>query len=171
MNNKCVFLDRDGIINRERSDYTFRIEDFEILRGVKEALRIIKNDGFKAIIITNQSGISQGLYTTKDVKKCHDFMQSELESMIDDIYFSPYHPSISESLSRKPGSLMFEKAIAKHSIDPAQSWMLGDRERDLIPAKNLGMKTILVDNIELSEFADDYAADLISAVSEVIFKQ
>ena len=164
MVNRCIFLDRDGIINRERTEYTFKVEDFHILPGVKKALVKIKESGYLAIVITNQSGISQGIYSTSDMKKCHDFMQNQLDSMIDDIYYSPYHPSVSESLTRKPDSLMFEKAIAKYSIDPYQSWMLGDRERDLIPARKLGMKTILVDNIEESDYADDYALDLKRAV-------
>lgn len=171
MKKKCIFLDRDGVVNRERGDYTFRIEDLEILEGVKEALRKIKKKGYKIIVITNQSGISQGLYSKDDVMKCHHYMIDKLDHMIDDIFYSPYHPRISESLSRKPGSLLFEKAIAKHDIDPSGSWMLGDRERDLIPAKKLGMSTILVDNFEASEYADDYASDLLDAVDEVIFKE
>jgi len=170
MANKCVFLDRDGIINQERSDYTYKVEDFDILPGVREAIEEVRKEGYLVIVITNQSGISQGLYTRENMKKCHDYMLKKLDDMIDDIYYSPYHPRISESLSRKPNTLMFEKAIAKHNIDSVQSWMLGDRERDLIPAKMLGMKTVLVDNFEESEYADDYALDLKRAVEEVILK-
>lgn len=168
MNNKCLFLDRDGVINRERSEYTFEISDFHILPGVKESLKKIRDKGYKVIVITNQSGISKGLYTVEQMQRCHDYMLGELDHMVDDIYFSPWHPTISESLSRKPGSLLFEKAIAKHSIDPENSWMLGDRERDLIPAKKLGIRTILIDNFEESQYADDYASDLQEAVNEKI---
>ena len=171
MKKKCIFLDRDGVINRERGDYTYRIEDMEILEGVKEALTKLKMKAYKIIVITNQSGISQGLYSKDDVEKCHQYMIEELDAMIDDIYLSPYHPTITESLSRKPGSLLFEKAMAKHDIDPKGSWMLGDRDRDLIPAKKLGMRTILIDNFESSQYADDYASDLMDAVDEVIFKK
>lgn len=170
MKNKCVFLDRDGVINRERGDYTFKIEDLEILKGVKESLKRIKKEDYKIIVITNQSGISQGLYTREDLEKCHNYMQSELDYLIDDILYSPYHPKITESLSRKPDTLLFEKAIAKHDVNSEGSWMLGDRERDLIPAKKLGIKTILVDNFEESEYADDYASDLLDAVNDIIFK-
>jgi len=170
MKNKCIFLDRDGVINRERGDYTFKIKDMEILKGVKESLKRIKKEGYKIVVITNQSGISQGLYTREDVRKCHSYMQEELNNMIDDIFYSPYHPKISESLSRKPDTLLFEKAIAKYELDPVASWMLGDRERDLIPAKKLGMRTILVDNFEQSEYADEYANDLPDAVNDVIFR-
>jgi len=169
MKNKCVFLDRDGVVNRERGDYTFKIEDLEILKGVKESLKRIKKVGYKVIVITNQSGISQGLYTREDLKKCHSYMQEELGYMIDDIFYSPYHPKISESLSRKPDTLLFEKAMAKHELDPTGSWMLGDRERDLIPAIKLGMRTILIDNFEQSEYANDYASNLPDAVNDVIF--
>ena len=170
MKDICIFLDRDGVINRERSDYTFKIEDFEILKGVKTALGKIKDKGYKIIVITNQSGISQGLYTREDTDRCHEYMVSELDSMIDQIYYSPYHPKISESLSRKPDSLLFEKAIARYNIDVSKSWMLGDRERDLIPARKLGIKTILVDNFDESEYADHYALDLLEAVNDIILK-
>ena len=125
--NKCVFLDRDGVINRERGEYTFKVEDIEVLPGVKEALILLKDNGYKAIVITNQSGVSQGLYTDEDVARCHAHLRKELDSLIDDFFYSPYHPTISESLTRKPDSLMFEKAIAKYSIDPERSWMLGKK--------------------------------------------
>jgi len=102
-----IFLDRDGVINRERGDYTFQVSDFEIIPGVLDALKLFNERGFKIIVITNQSGISQGLYSQEDVQICHDYMQKQLHQLIDDIYFSPYHPDITESLSRKPNSLLF----------------------------------------------------------------
>ena len=163
-----LFLDRDGVINRERGDYTFQVSDFEIIPGVLEALQLFRKGGFKIFIITNQSGISQGLYTHEDVKNCHDYMQEQLHHQIDEIYYSPYHPNITESLSRKPGSLLFEKAIAKYTIDPKASWMIGDRERDLIPAKKLGMSTILVGHSQDSNHMDYRAENLMDSTSIIL---
>ncbi len=163
-----IFLDRDGVINRERGDYTFQVSDFEIIPGVSEALELFRKKGFKIFVITNQSGISQGLYSHEDVQSCHEYMQEQLHHQIDEIYFSPYHPNITESLSRKPDSLLFEKAIAKYTIDPRASWMIGDRERDLIPAKKLGMSTILVGDSDNSDYMDYRAKDLLESASIIL---
>jgi len=153
MKNKCVFLDRDGVINRERGEYTFKLEDFEILPGVIEGMKILKEAGYLLIVITNQAGISRGLYTRKDMERCHDFSQKQSGGIIDQIYYSPYHPTVTESIARKPDSLMFEKAFAKFDIDPKQSWMVGDKERDLIPAKKFNMSTVLLSDALKSDYA------------------
>ena len=142
--NKCVFLDRDGVLNVERGDYTYALGDFQIIEGVKEALVKLKEAGYLLIVITNQAGIAKGLYDKGAVLACHEKLQKEIGGLIDDLYYSPYHPISTESLGRKPGSLLFEKAIAKYNINPFESWMVGDRERDLVPAKKLGMQTVLV---------------------------
>jgi D-glycero-D-manno-heptose 1,7-bisphosphate phosphatase len=61
--NRCVFLDRDGVINKDNPNYTFKVSDFEILPGVIEGLKELKSVGYKLVVITNQSGIAQGIYT------------------------------------------------------------------------------------------------------------
>lgn len=164
---KCVFLDRDGVLNQDYVDYVYTLEKLEILPGTKEAISALKRAGYLIIIITNQSGIAKGIYNHEDVETVHREMQRVYENQIDDIYYAPLHPTVSESLSRKPGSLMFEKALAKYGIDPKLSWMVGDKERDLVPAKKLGIKTIQVDNDD-SKLADYKAKDLADAM-EVIF--
>ena len=166
--NRCVFLDRDGVLNEDNPNYTFEVEKFKILAGVPEALRMLKQNGFLLIVVTNQSGIAQGLYTTAQMRACHDYLQSQCGSIIDQFYFSPYHPKVTESLSRKPGSLMFEKAIAKFKIDASQSWMIGDRGRDIRPARKLGIKTIQIGNdIEKEDRADFEAKNLFEAVKTI----
>lgn len=142
--NKCVFLDRDGVLNVERGDYTYRLEDFQIIDGVKEALIILKNAGFYLVIITNQGGIAKGIYSKDDYMKCHDYLMKETNEIIDDMFYSPYHPDFTESLSRKPDSLMLERAIAKYNIDTSKSWMIGDSDRDIEAANKLGVKGIRV---------------------------
>lgn len=142
--NKAVFLDRDGILNVERGDYVWTLEDFKIVPGIIAALKELKSQGYLLIVVTNQAGIAKGRYTREDMHQCHEYFQKESGNLIDHFYFAANHPSFSESLLRKPDSLMWEKAIAKFNIDPSQSWMVGDKERDLIPAKKLGIKTIRV---------------------------
>jgi D-glycero-D-manno-heptose 1,7-bisphosphate phosphatase len=141
---KCVFLDRDGVINEERGTYTFKKEDFRIIEGVREGLRLLHDEDYLLIIVTNQAGITRGLFSEEDMHSCHDLMMQEIEYLIDDIYYSSYYPDFSNSLLRKPDSLMFEKAIAKYDIDPSVSWMVGNSERDLIPAIKLGIRTIFI---------------------------
>jgi D-glycero-D-manno-heptose 1,7-bisphosphate phosphatase len=89
--------------------------------------------------------------------------------VIDHFYFSPDHPTVSASLSRKPNTLMFEKAIAKFKIDISQSWMVGDRARDIIPARTLGIKTIQIgDEIAPHEKADYRVANLSEAAQLIL---
>ena len=141
----CIFLDRDGVINRDRVNYAYQLENFEILPQVPQALWRLKQAGFRLIIVTNQSGIAKGIYTREQMQRCHNFMQTTTGHLIDKIYYAPYHPLVTESLTRKPDSLMLEKGIARFEADIEQSWMIGDKERDLLPAQKLGIKGILVD--------------------------
>ena len=168
---KCVFLDRDGVLNEDRGKYTYRVEDFFIPEGVDKALQLLKEAGFLLIVITNQAGISKGLYTSGDMDRCHEYLQAETSYMISDFFYSPYHPTITRSLSRQPESLMFERAIGMHNIDAESSWMIGDSERDLIPANHLGIETILVGSDEERTIAGYRANDLFAAVNYIVSNQ
>lgn len=165
--NKCIFLDRDGVINKDFVDYAYTLDRFIILDGVREAVAMIKKAGYLAIVITNQSGIAKGVYNRSQMQECHDYMQQELNHQIDRIYYAPWHPDFSESLSRKPGTLMFERAIARYDIDIDQSWMIGDKKRDLIPAIKMGLKTIQVDGHD-DEMADFVEPNLLAAVERIL---
>jgi D-glycero-D-manno-heptose 1,7-bisphosphate phosphatase len=147
--NKAVFLDRDGIINREIGDYVCRMEDFILNEGVIEALRFWKNSGYKLVVITNQGGIVKGLYSRETLNAMHDYLKTTLKAAgveLDAIYYSPHHPDFGNSLSRKPGSLMIERALARYDIDPALSVMIGDRSRDIQAAAGAGVRGILVES-------------------------
>lgn len=170
MKNKCVFLDRDGVINVDNVNYTYKVEEFKIIDGVIPALKMLKEAGYLLIIITNQSGIAKGIYEHEDVYKCHDYFDRESGNLIDEYFYSPYHQTISESLSRKPGSLMFEKAIAKYDIDINQSWMVGDRERDITPANKLNIPTILIEEFPNTETNAKYKVDSLLEAAELILK-
>ncbi len=167
--NKCIFLDRDGVINEERGEYTYRVEDFRLLPGVPEALQALKAAGYLLIIITNQSGISRGIYTRKQMQACHDLLQKATRHAIDDIYYCPYHPSVTNSLCRKPGTLMIEKAMTRYHIDPAKSWLVGDAERDITCGLKMGLKTILISEIKSETTTAHYcASDLLQTVRNII---
>jgi D-glycero-D-manno-heptose 1,7-bisphosphate phosphatase len=167
---KCVFLDRDGVLNEDLNDYLFRLEDLVIPEGVAEALRQLKQAGFLLIVITNQAGIAKGLYQADAVYAIHDKIQEVSGVVLDDIYFSPHHEKYSgRSLSRKPDSLLLEKAIAKYNIDYQQSWMVGDRDRDMQAGKKVGLKTIQVIP-ENETSTGDYAAISLFEAAKIILK-
>jgi D-glycero-D-manno-heptose 1,7-bisphosphate phosphatase len=144
---KAVFLDRDGVINRERNAHTWRLEDLEVLPTVPEALRKLQDAGWTLVVITNQSGIGLGLYDHADVDRVHAEIARLLAVagvQLDDVLYCPHHPQEGRCLCRKPGSLLLERAMAKHGIDPARSVMVGDRERDVQAAGAAGIRGILV---------------------------
>lgn len=167
--NRCVFLDRDGVLNQDNPNYTYRTRDFVILPGVPEALYQLKAAGYYLVVITNQSGIAQKIYTHRQVALCHIYLQDSCEHVIDQFYYSPYHPSATASLARKPGSLMFEKAISKFVLEPSRCWMIGDRGRDIIPARELGMHTIQIgDEIEKENQAQFKVHSLLEAATLIM---
>ncbi len=167
MPDKYVLLDRDGVINADRPDYVYTPDHLVILPGVPEALQQLNDHGYGIVVITNQSGIAQGFYTREDMRGCHRVIQEACHGLIEAFYYAPGHPSVSESLSRKPGSLLFEKAMARFRFDPAKSWMVGDKDRDLVPARKLGMRTIQV-LYSNSPHADFYSENLPEAVRLIL---
>jgi len=166
---KCVFLDRDGVLNEELGDYLYRPEDLIIPEGVVEGLQLLKKAGYLLIVITNQAGIARGLYNADAVYAIHEQMQEASGNILDDIYFSPHHPEFSgKSLSRKPDSLLLEKAIAKYDVDPDQSWMIGDRVRDMEAGHKAGLKTIQVVSENEPSAGNFAAANLLEAAKIVL---
>src|SRR5689334_3049500 len=112
--NKAIFLDRDGVINRERGEYTYLLEDFKLNDGVIEVLQLFQAKGYLLIIISNQSGIAKGIYTKEQVNYLHLHMERVLKNkaiVLTEIYFCPHHPDFSKCLCRKPESILLEKAI------------------------------------------------------------
>jgi len=166
--NKCVFLDRDGVLNEELGFQVTQSSEFKVKQGIAGPLRQLKEAGYLLIVITNQSGIAKGDYTEDFVLECHEKIQQVVGGLLDDLYFAQGHESVSRSLLRKPDSLMFEKAISKHHIDASQSWMIGDKERDLIPARKLGIGTIHLTEKQASEYADFKVNDLAEAASLIL---
>lgn len=167
--NKCVFLDRDGVLNVDDPNFTYHLSRFEIIPGVPEALYMLKEAGFMLVVVTNQSGIAQGIYSQREMELCHILLQQACGHVIDHIYFCPYHPSVTESLTRKPGTLMFEKAIARFELNTAACWMVGDKSRDLVPARQLGIRTIGVgDGFEDVEKGDHTTTNLYNAARWIL---
>ncbi len=144
---KVIFLDRDGVVNEERGDYTWRIEDFRLTIGLKMFIRLVQEKGFEVIIISNQGGVLKGIYTTEEVEKVHQFLHDELAKenlFLTDIYYCPHHPNSGKCLCRKPGSIMLEKAIARYAVDVTESYFIGDSNRDVEAGERVGLTCIKV---------------------------
>ncbi len=144
----AVFLDRDGVINHDPGDYTKSLEEFTILPGVMEAFKLIKENNYRIILVTNQGGVAKGLYPEENVHEIHDYLRGkalEYGVEIDEIYFAPYHDDYGLSLSRKPGSLMVERGLAKYQLDPSKCVLVGDKPRDLESGEKVGVPGILID--------------------------
>lgn len=122
--------------------------EFRLLPETLSALKTAQDKGYIIVIITNQGGIAKGLYTHEDVAEMHADLQRACQEAgveITDIFYSPHHPDFGNSLSRKPHSLLMERAIARYQIDASQSVMIGDRQRDLDCANKVGVRGILIE--------------------------
>ena len=146
MDKKIIFLDRDGVINEEKN-YLHMIEDFIFIDGVFESLKLMQKLGYELIVVTNQSGIGRGLYSTEDFLTIDKWMKKEFERNNIKILSSVYCPHKPEQNCncRKPKPGMLEKCFEKYQISKENSWIIGDSERDIEAGIRAGIKkTILV---------------------------
>ncbi|MBI4040336.1 MAG: HAD family hydrolase [Deltaproteobacteria bacterium] len=143
---KAVFLDRDGTINVERENYVLRIEELEIMEPAFGAIRLFNQHQLKSIVITNQSCIGRGLLSEEALGTIHAHFLKLLahqNAHIDSIYYCPHHP-LDLCACRKPNIGMLERAAKEQGVHLAGSYMIGDRDFDILAGKNAGCTTILV---------------------------
>jgi D-glycero-D-manno-heptose 1,7-bisphosphate phosphatase len=152
MANRAVFLDRDGTINEEVG-YVNHIERFFLLPRVSQAIRLLNQHGWKAVVVTNQSGVARGYFPESLVRQVHQKMQELLRdegAHLDRIYYCPHHPDIGvppyrqKCRCRKPATGMIQEAMKELALDLSQSYMVGDRGVDIEFAHQIGAKAILV---------------------------
>lgn len=156
----AAFLDRDGVIN-EDNGYIYKSKDFKWIAGSKEAIKHLNDIGYYVFIISNQSGITRGLYNEIDLKTLNNFILDELKEIdahIDEFFYSPYHPEIKNSkydhLSnlRKPNIGMLQLAEKKWSIDKLNSFLVGDNIADIECAKKFAIRGHLFKGGNLADF-------------------
>ena len=145
---KTIFLDRDGVINKD-VNYLYKINEVEFFQGLFETCKYFLELGYQIIIVTNQSGIARGYFTDKDFNKLTKWMLLEFKKNnihILDVLHCPHGP-YSDCKCRKPKPGMFLTAKNKYLIDMDKSWMIGDKESDIKAANDAGIKnTIIVKN-------------------------
>ena len=145
MAKRAVFLDRDGTIARD-VHYCRRVDDFELLPTVPEAIRFLNANGFRVVVITNQSGIARRYFTDETLSQIHRKMREELaryDGQVDAVYYCPHHPDDGCDC-RKPRTALFLRAAKELDIDFSSSFVVGDMQMDIDAGKALGCKTVLV---------------------------
>ena len=149
---KTVFVDRDGVINQERSDYVKSISELEIYPNVAKNIKLLKDAGFLVIVITNQSAVNRGIITHEIVNQIHDSIQDHLKkygTFLDGFYYCPHTPN-ENCNCRKPKPGLLQQAILELNIDLNSSWMIGDSDSDIEAADSVGCKAIKInDNFSL----------------------
>lgn len=141
-----MFLDRDGVLTRERTDYVKTPQELELLPDIGQPLRELRKMGFRLVIVTNQSVVGRGLTTDEIMSRIHEKLQTELGKLdcsVEAIYYCPHRPEEGCDC-RKPQPGLILRAAKDLGIDVSASWMIGDKEIDLEAAKRAGCRGLRV---------------------------
>lgn len=162
---KAFFFDRDGVINVDHG-YVSNIGDFEFMDGIFPVMQALAEKGYKLIVITNQSGIGRGFYTVEDFQQVTEWMTrrfTEEGVELTAVYSCPHAPGAGCGC-RKPEPGMFLQAIREHNIDPARSWMIGDKDDDMVAAGAAG----ICNRVLLGDADPVHSTQVISKLSELL---
>jgi D-glycero-D-manno-heptose 1,7-bisphosphate phosphatase len=145
---RAAFLDRDGVLNRKmpEGEYVTTPEQFELLPGAVEGLRLLAEAGYRLIVVTNQRGVSRGRLTLPELASIHQKMQHLLASggvVLDAVYFCPH--ASAECGCRKPEPGMLLRAFADYpDLVPAECVLFGDSASDIEAARRAGVPSVRV---------------------------
>ncbi len=145
----AIFLDRDGVLNREKS-YICKTYDLEIFPYIKKCIYDIHKLGYLAIVVSNQSAVARGLLEESELLRMNEYLISE--TGVDSVYYCPHHEKgiVSKYAvkcdCRKPKTGMILRAKKEFSIDTLGSYMVGDRASDILLGENAGLKTVLLNS-------------------------
>ena len=183
---RAIFLDRDGTINRYNG-YVSKIDDFELLPGVAEAIRKINCSSYLCVVITNQPVLARGEMTVEGLEEVHKKLETLLGysgAYIDGIYFCPHHPDSGVAVElpelkikcdcRKPEIGLVKKAAVKFNIDLENSWFIGDGWRDVKCGQNAGTHTCLLagEDTEKEDYGQELTCfSLLEAVDKILAKE
>ncbi len=160
----AVFLDRDGVLIVD-SGYPHLEEHLVLIPGAADAVRRLNGLGYLVVIVTNQSGVARGLFSEDQMNAFNALLVRRLMARggrIGAVYACPFHSEAEDPRylhpdhpDRKPNPGMILRAIADHHIDPAKSFLIGDRQSDLEAARRAGMPGFLFDGGDLDHFVRD----------------
>ena len=188
MANRCVFLDRDGVICEE-VNYMHNPSQFRLLPKTGDALRNLKKVNYMLVVVSNQSGVALGYFTEKDIQKVNCRMVDELGRCgvsLDGVYYCPHHPEGQGIYRkacdcRKPKPGMLKLAASELNIDLESSYMIGDKTSDIMAGLNAGCKTILVltgygkeelTRLRVEDYLEpDFIADDLLEASKIILEK
>lgn len=157
--NKALFLDRDGVINKDFG-YVYQKEEFEFIDGIFDLCKKAQDKEYKIIIITNQSGIARGYYSEDEFLRLTKWVENEFLKRgikIEKTFYSPYHEDgkvdkfVKYSFQRKPNPGMIIDAVEEFKIDVSKSIMIGDKKTDMLAAKaaKIGKRILVSEKIDL----------------------
>jgi D-glycero-D-manno-heptose 1,7-bisphosphate phosphatase len=175
---RAVFLDRDGVLNRDSDDFIKTADELELLPGVPEAVARLNQAGFVTVVVTNQSGIGRGLFQAGRLTEIHDKLTREIGAaggQISGIYHCPHRPDDGCDC-RKPALGMVLQAAREHDLDPSGSFFVGDKLDDIVCGQAAGCRTVLVlsgktrayDPERINVLPDHVAPDLPTAVDWIL---
>lgn len=177
---RAIFLDRDGTIN-PYIGFLRDVNDFTLLPGADEAIKMINSSSYLAVVVTNQPVIARGEVTLEQLEEIHNNMETLLGktgAFIDGLYYCPHHPDKGfegeipelkvECDCRKPKPGMIYQAARDYNIDIASSWMVGDSRNDIGCGLRAGCRTILIGESK-EDYGQDYTApSLLEAVRLIL---
>jgi D-glycero-D-manno-heptose 1,7-bisphosphate phosphatase len=172
MSKPCVFFDRDGIVNRApvKTRYVERCSDFCLLPEFVDALRVVREKGYEAVIVTNQKGVGIGCMTAETLADIHAELQQELAKQkveLLDILVST--DTDDNAPRRKPNPGMLLEAAEKHELDLKRSWMVGDHKKDVEAGRRAGCRTVFV-GLSGDATNADYEIDSVSHLAGFLRK-
>ena len=183
--NRAVFLDRDGVITYDPPHYAHKLSQLKLISRSADAIRLLNENGFVVIVVSNQAGIAYGYYQEEDALLFNQAMKEKLEkdgAYIDSIYYCPHHPEAKieryriDCNCRKPKPGMLKRAEKELDVDLKHSFLVGDKLSDIEAGKRAGCKTIMVrtghgvDELKNKEIKYNYVAnDLYGAVEHILY--
>jgi D-glycero-D-manno-heptose 1,7-bisphosphate phosphatase len=170
LSKKAVLFDRDGVINmafyRNNKSYPPKtINEVSLFDGVVECIKKIKQAGFMTFIITNQPDVERGISLQTDVEKINNYILSMID--IDKLYIC--YSSDNNHPDRKPNPGMILEAKKEYNLDLTKSFVIGDRNSDIVAGRNSGCKTILIASSDNSRLSD-YTVENINQAADIILR-
>lgn len=164
----ALFIDRDGTLNYD-CPYCKNISEIRIYEDIFDPIKLLSKN-YYIIIVTNQSGIAKGIFSVIDLEKMNKKIKDSIESRggrVDRIYYCP-HKNEDKCECRKPNIGMVYDALREFSIDLDKSFVIGDDDKDIMFARNAGIKSIRIrrqGTINGDYFAEDFY-DVVSIISK-----